>query len=457
MLLTCAAVFGAAGLHADDYAEVRVERTRIIDLVWRGDGLESTLTSGDEGCCARVAGPAGSSFASSTTMDASAVLRQATRNARELRVRGEPLADRPPESGEYPCDVGEAPERVSLAEKTDLLGGYHASALAAHSAVTGALVYYRELVTDVELLTTEGTRVGYRRRDLTLQITVYADGGAARTAGSVSVGSGGDFSVARGLAPVIESAAATAVDLRGAPVVEPGSYDVVCDGPLAGVWAHETIGHLAEADHHRGDAELRRALAPGRRLGPSGLTIIDHAGHPGARGYVPVDDEGTPGGQVDLLRDGVVVRPRLHDRSTAAAFGEAPTGNARALSFRHPPLPRLRTIMIDPGTAGDEELIGGVDRGLLARGVLGGQTDRSGFTFLPAECRAIRDGRVGELVRGVVLSGDVLGAFGAIDAIGRDQWRGDTSASCGKQGQYPLPVSSWAPALRLRGLRVHPG
>ncbi|MEU8193191.1 TldD/PmbA family protein [Microbispora amethystogenes] len=460
MLLTGAspALFRDAGLRAGDYAEVRVERARTVDLVWRGDGLESSVTSRDEGCCARVIGRSGSAFASSTAVDAGPVLRRAARDAVELGcAAGRLAAHRPYRDDDRPGETGELAETVGLAEKAELLGGYHAAALAAHPGVTGALVYYRESVADVELFTSEGTGVSYRRRDLTLQITVYADGGAARTAGSVSAGSGGDFSVVRGLAPEVEAAVATAVDLRAAPVVAPGEYDVVCDGPLAGIWAHETIGHLAEADHHLGDARLQRSLAPGRRVGPSMLTIVDHPGRPGARGFVPVDDEGTAGSAVELLREGVVTRPRLHDRSTAAAFREEPTGNARALNFRHPPLPRLRTIAIAPGAASEEEMIGGVARGLLARGVLGGQTDRAGFTFLPAECREIRDGEVRGRVRGVVLSGDVLGAFAAIDAIGREQWRGDTSASCGKQGQNPLPVSSWAPALRLRGIRVTSG
>ncbi|GAA3422275.1 TldD/PmbA family protein [Streptosporangium vulgare] len=459
MLLTdgSPAAFRVAGLRAADYAEIRVERARTTDLVWRGDGLESSVTSRDEGCCARVIGPAGSSFASSTVLDAAAVLRRAERDASALGAATGRLAGHRPYREEPVVEFGEPAERVGVAEKTELLGSYHAMALAAHPSVTGALVYYRERVTDVELVTSEGTGIGYRRRDLTLQITVYADGGAARTAGSVSVGSGGDFSVVRDLAARVESAVATAVDLRDAPVVEAGTYDVVCDGPLSGIWAHETIGHLAEADHQLGDAGLQRSLAAGRRLGPPVLTITDHPGRPGARGFVPVDDEGTGGEPVDLLREGVVARPRLHDRSTAAAFGETPTGNARALSFRHPPLPRLRTIAVAPGAASEEELIGGVGRGLLARGVLGGQTDRAGFTFMPAECREIRDGEVGRLVRGVVLSGEVLGAFEAIDSVGREQWRGDTSASCGKQGQHPLPVSSWAPPLRLRGIRVHPG
>ncbi|MEV1202758.1 PmbA/TldA family metallopeptidase [Microbispora rosea] len=58
MLLTggSPALFRDAGLRADDYAEVRLERARTVDLVWRGDGMESSVTSRDEGCCARVLG-----------------------------------------------------------------------------------------------------------------------------------------------------------------------------------------------------------------------------------------------------------------------------------------------------------------------------------------------------------------------------------------------------------------
>ncbi|MEV4322364.1 DNA gyrase modulator, partial [Microbispora rosea] len=86
MLLTggSPALFRDAGLRADDYAEVRLERARTVDLVWRGDGMESSVTSRDEGCCARVLGRSGSAFASATGMDAGPVLRRAARDAVEL-------------------------------------------------------------------------------------------------------------------------------------------------------------------------------------------------------------------------------------------------------------------------------------------------------------------------------------------------------------------------------------
>lgn len=449
--------FGKAGLRPSEYAEVRSERTRVTDLVWRGDGPESAAAHRYEGCCARVVGQAGTSFASSTEPDLTAVIRQARSAVGGKAAAASLLAPGEPFRGEFRCPVTEPGDQVSLAEKVLVLGGYHAAARAAHQRVTGALLYYRECTSEVEVATSDGASARYERRDITLQITVYAGTGATRAAGSLSAGCGGDFADVRGLAERVEHAAATGVDLADAPAAEAGSYDVVCDGALAGIWAHETIGHLAEADHQIGDIELTEALRPGRRIGPPGLTITDGPGLPGARGYVPVDDEGVLGREITLIRDGVLAQPRVHDRATAAIFGEPVTGSGRALSFRHPPLPRLRTLAVAPGTSSEDELVAGVRHGILARGVLGGQTDRLGFTFLPAECRLIRDGQVAGLVRSVVLSGNVLDAFASIDGIGGVQWRGDTSASCGKQGQYPLPVSCWAPPLRLRGTDVRAG
>lgn len=449
--------FAAAGLRADEYAEVRRERTRLLTAVWRGGALESVNRVVDEGGCARVLSPRGSSFVCATEADLDDVLRRARHQADRLGAAPVRPADREPARGSHAPAVPEPATDVPLDEQLDLLAGWHARALNAHPDISGALVYYRHATTTVDLATSDGGEVSWTRADLTLQITLYAGAGDTRGAGSVSVGSHGDFAAVRDLAARIDEAAATAVDLARAPALEAGSYDVVCDGPLAATWAHETVGHLAEADHQQGAPAAIEALRPGRRLGPEELTIVDRPGPPTARGHVPVDDECTTGREVTLIDRGRVGTPRLHDLRTAAAFHEAPTGNARALNYRHPPLPRLRTTCVEAGTSTLEEMIQGVRSGLLAQGLFGGQTNRSGFAFLPAACRVIRDGEVRGLVKGAVLTGAVLDTFATVDAVGREVWRGDTSASCGKQGQTPLPVSCWAPALRLRGLHVDAG
>lgn len=444
----------------ETHTEVRHERSTSTRLTWRGSTVdpERTMSTGHaERCSARVQSRRGVSFAADTGDDVDVVRDLAARRLALTAARRPAFASVPPQHGSYTSVCGEDPATVDVHEKIDLLGRWHATAVRAHPSISGALLYYSETVRDQTLRTSVGGVVHHRTCDATLQLTLYAGDGSDLTSSSLSLGTSGDFGVFRDLEERIAEAAAVAVDTSRATVIDPGPYDVVCDGALAGTWVHETIGHLAEADHHVGDPELVAALSAGRTIGSPLLSVSDHPGRPGARGYTPVDDEGVAGVAVELLREGRIVRPRLHDRTTAAAFGETVTGNARALDAGHPPLPRLRTLEVAGGAGSREELVARTGHGLLAEGFHGGQTDRRGFSFTPAVVRRIVDGRIGPLVRGVVLTGETLGALARVDAVGASTWRGDTSAGCGKQGQYPLPVSSWSPPLRLRGVHVQAG
>ena len=69
---------------------------------------------------------------------------------------------------------------------------------------------------------------------------------------------------------------------------------------------------------------------------------------PGLTGSFAYDDEGVPTGKQYLIREGELVG-RLHSRETAGKMNEAPTGNARAQSYRVPPLVRMRNTAIEPG------------------------------------------------------------------------------------------------------------
>jgi TldD protein len=456
-------VFAAAGVRADEYAEVRTERNRILDLVWRGRAAEAAILSHEDGVCARVYSPAGWSFASTCAEDPAVVLRRARAQAGLVNAGRRAFTPGPAVTLNLePTTDGEAAgtaaraETVGLDAKTELLSAYHAAALRAHSSVAGALLYYRESHRRVRLRTSHGCDVWYAACDVTLQLTVYAADGTDTATAALSLGSGGDLGPLHDLDADVARTAAMAVDLLRAPPVQPGAYDVICDGPLAGAWAHETVGHLAEADHPAVD-ELAAAFAPGAVVGPPALTIVDGPGSPGARGHVPVDDEGVMGTDVVLVDRGRATGARLHSAQTATAAGQRPTGNARAVDYRHAPLPRLRTIAIAAGPDSLTEMVASTRRGLLAAGFYGGQTDRISFTFSPGHCRTIEDGKIGGLVRGAVLSGGIVSALGQVDRVGGEVWRGDTSASCGKQGQWPLPVSAWAPPIRLRGLYVRVG
>jgi TldD protein len=193
---------------------------------------------------------------------------------------------------------------------------------------------------------------------------------------------------------------------------------------------------------------MQEVMVLGRQFGQKHLNIVDGAAIPGLRGSFGYDDEGTPARRSDLIREGVLVG-RLHSRETAAKLGEAPTGNARALDYRFPPIVRMTNTIIEPGDMSFDEMIADIKEGVYARNWYGGQTSMEMFTFSAGEAFMIRNGKVAELVRPVVLSGNVFTTLQHLDAVGNDLDI-NQGGGCGKGGQSPLPVSNGSPHIRIQ-------
>jgi TldD protein len=136
-------------------------------------------------------------------------------------------------------------------------------------------------------------------------------------------------------------------------------------------------------------------------------------------------------------------------------MGEEPTGNARAVHFQHPPLVRMTNTYIDAGNAKFEEMIKDIDLGVYAINSIGGQTAMEMFTFSAAHGYMIRDGQVAELVRDVVLTGNVFDTLLNIDMIGdKVGWEDNGPGGCGKGGQAPLKTGNGGPHIRIQNCVV---
>jgi len=178
------------------------------------------------------------------------------------------------------------------------------------------------------------------------------------------------------------------------------------------------------------------------------LTVGDNGAADGLRGTLPFDDEGVPTRDTPLIREGILVG-RLHSRETAAKLGERPTGNARALSFRHAPIVRMTNTYIAPGSGTFQDLVRDIPLGVYACGAFGGQTMLENFSFTAAYGYMIRDGAVAEMVKDVVLAGNLFETLDQIERIAGDfQWN-EMGGGCGKGGQFPLPVTEGAPHVRI--------
>ncbi|MGC9064014.1 MAG: TldD/PmbA family protein, partial [bacterium] len=243
-----------------------------------------------------------------------------------------------------------------------------------------------------------------------------------------------------------------AVRLLSAPVVKAGEYTVVLDPRLAGVFIHEAFGHLSESDFVYENEKLKELMIIGKRFGPEFLNVVDDPTYPDLRGSYRYDDEGTPTRKIYLIRDGVLTG-RLHSRETAKKMNESVTGNARAINYRYQPIVRMSNTFIEPKDWDFSDLISDIKYGIYAVGAYGGQTAMEMFTFSAQEGYIIENGKIGELVRDVVLTGNVFITLQNIEKIGNDL-RFSQGGGCGKGRQSPLPVATGSPHIRIRNVVV---
>lgn len=434
-----------------DYIEIRIEERSANRLSFRGRELEEVSSTSDLGGCVRALVKGGWGFA--TFNDISSLREKvdlAVDYARAVRREKSQLAPVPAVVDTVPLEIKRDPRSVPLAEKKRLLDDYTQLLWAVSPKIQTSRSNYGDVYRKLYFASSAGAYIEEEKIDMTASFSVMAREGDNVQQGHVSAGSADDFGFFERLQDEILRAANRAVSLLSARPVKGGEYPVVLDQKLAGVFAHEAFGHLSEADHVYENPKLRDVLVLGKRFGEPILSIFDGAAVDefGLRGSYQYDSEGTPAQKTYLIKKGVLVG-RLHSRETAAKMGEAPTGNARAINYRYPPIVRMTNTAIEPGDVSFEEMIADIKNGVYAKGSFGGETAMEMFTFSAEEAFMIRNGKISEPVRGVLLSGNVFRTLQDIDAVGDDlKWH--TGGGCGKGGQSPLPVSTGGPHIRIR-------
>ena len=300
----------------------------------------------------------------------------------------------------------------------------------------------------VIFINSEGSHITQERADVNLlMLTIAAKDGEVQQV-LLYRGSRGDFSAMQSLHAEVEVMARHAVEMLAAPQAKGGEYTVVLNPFLAGVFAHEAFGHLSESDFVYENDRLREIMTLGRQFGGKHLNIVDAAAVPGFRGSYKYDDEGTPSAKTYLIREGELVG-RLHSRETAAKMNEEPTGNARAINYAYPPIVRMTNTYIEPGEVSFDDMIADIKEGIYAKNCFGGMTSMEMFTFSAGEAYMIRNGKIAEALRPVVLTGNVFDTLQNINAIGNDLDR-NQGGGCGKGEQMPLPVSTGSPHIRIQ-------
>lgn len=229
---------------------------------------------------------------------------------------------------------------------------------------------------------------------------------------------------------------------------KPGEHDVIMDSRLAGILAHEAIGHTCEADLVLGGSIAGDHV--GDLVASEKVTLVDYAerGPDGNGGIaIHVDDEGVECRDVTIIENGVL-KTFLHNKETAREMGVEPTGNARAYAFDDEPLVRMRNTTIAPGTDTLEDMIGAVEHGYYLMRPTNGQADStSEFMFGIGMGYEIENGKIARAIRDTTISGVAFDMLKTITHVSEDMtWA--KGGMCGKKQM--IPVGMGGPAVKCR-------
>jgi len=431
-----------------DYIEIRLEERESSRIQYRGRELEDIGRSSSLGGNVRALVRGGWGFVSFNELNglrekaATAVVQARLAGRRESK-----LADVKPVVDIVKADIKNDPREISLADKKKLLDEYN-DIIWSTPKVQTSVLGYGDGRQKVIFASSGGSYIEQERVDITFRLMVVARDDGDVQQSSLSLGSKGDFSFMKTLHGQVKGTAGRAVELLAAPSVKGGEYTVVLDPVLAGVFVHEAFGHLSESDFVYENERMKDIMVLGRKFGGEHLNIVDGAAVPGLRGSYKYDDECVPATKTYLIKEGILTG-RLHSRETAGVMNEQTTGNARAIDYHHPPIVRMTNTYIEPGKTTFDEMIADIKEGVYARNWYGGMTSMEMFTFSAGEAFMIRNGKVEELMRPVVLTGNVFTTLHNIDAICNDLDMNE-GGGCGKGGQSPLPVSNGSPHIRMQ-------
>lgn len=341
---------------------------------------------------------------------------------------------------------------MPLADKLKQVVEYEGRLARASKMVHTARCRYNEILEEKAIVTSEGARcsLALAQPEITLSAIAEKEGERATSSKGAGVGGGWQCLFAHpALDNMVDETAKVAVDLLSAKPPEGGQKTVILAPAVVGLLCHEAIGHTVEADFVKSGSVAQGKI--GQRVASDLVTIVDSGRetlHGYAAGNLPFDDEGVETEETTIIERGIL-KSYLHNRETAAEFGVAPTGNARAWLFHDEPLIRMRNTYLAPGQDSLASMIAGVEDGYLVEGAGSGQADANGeFMFGTGYVWRIQNGVKTDLLREATLSGMAFDVLQTVDAVSREFLWDLGTGYCGK-GQA-AKVDAGGPYVRCR-------
>jgi len=198
-----------------------------------------------------------------------------------------------------------------------------------------------------------------------------------------------------------------ALELLTAPDCPTGIMDLLLMPDQMYIQIHESIGHPLELDRILGDERnyagtsfVTLDMFGGYQYGSSLLNVTFDPAVAGEAASYAFDDEGTTAQRHHLIKDGILQRP-LGGAFSQARANTAGVANARACNWNRPAIDRMANLNVEAGTQTLEQLIAGIENGIVMETNVSWSIDdsRNKFQFGCERARLVKNGTLGAVVK----------------------------------------------------------
>ncbi len=257
------------------------------------------------------------------------------------------------------------------------------------------------------------------------------------------------------------------LELLAAPNCPSGTMDVLLAPDQMILQIHESIGHPLELDRILGDERnfagtsfVTQDMFGAYRYGSDLLNITFDPTRPEELASYAFDDDGMPAEKAFLIRNGILERP-LGGAISQARAGLPGVANSRADNWNRPPIDRMANLNLEPGDASMEELVAGIEHGVMMETNCSWSIDdsRNKFQFGCERARIIEHGKLKHVVKNPNYRGVSANFWRSLARVGnRDTMQVLGTPYCGKgEPSQVIRVGHATPACAFRDVEVFGG
>ena len=223
-----------------------------------------------------------------------------------------------------------------------------------------------------------------------------------------------------------KEAAEKAAAKQGAKPIPSGQMTILFDREVTPDLLSMFAGAISGMAVDKGTSFLKDSM--GQQVFAKGITVTDDPTIPRGLGSDPCDSQGIPSQKLDLVKDGVL-QHWLLSMASAKRLGLEPNGRGDGTT----------NLIMQPGTTSRDDLIKGVEKGLLVTGMIGHSSNLTTGDFSRgAEGYLIENGKITQPVHEVTIAGNL-----------KDMFLNMTPAD-----DLKLDLSVAAPTVRIEGMMV---